>query len=182
MSYQNLIEGQIMSDIGDVLNGITTRKIGLPLELGAASDPALYGNSGICPTYNFSAIGKEAYSKLVLCDRLARDVNATIEIVGAPLTSESSKEVSFDVEILALDPVAGTAINAAATGTVQIVDHAVPATANEITKLSATVTAATYFGDDVYQLGLLFTRVSATTDLTGGFIVSGASLTYEVNR
>lgn len=180
MTYTPILPTTAFSAAPDILNGITTRRQKLILDTGGSGGAASSGIAGSAQTWDFGT-GELLTANWPLPDRLDRAVNMTLELLGAPSTSVASKEWSFDIKIVAIDPVAGTLIDGT-TATVQIVDATAVATAFESQQLTVSLAAATFLGSDVDALGILITRVAASNDHTGEFRLIDASIQYAIER
>ncbi len=180
-TYELLTAAHKWSEIAAVLNGITTRRDRLSLYGGSTLNPPTLASSNIAPTWDF-ANGDEVFITWPIPDRIDRAVNCTLDVIGAPATTEASKQISLTIPTLSIDPVAGTLVTAAATGTLALTDQAVSSTAETIEHFTITVDAATYLGADVEALSLNLSRVAATTDLAGAWRLVGLFMQYTIER
>ncbi len=180
MTYFVLLPTTTDSELPGALNGVTTRRQKLVFDTGSSGSTAADGITGSIQAWSF-ATGELLFANWPLPDRLDRAVNMTLQLIGAPATSEGSKEVSFDVKILSIDDTAGTLIDGT-TATVQIVDESVSATAFTAAEITATLTAATFLGSAVDTLGIRITRVAASADLAGEWRLVSAVIQYTIER
>lgn len=180
MTYTPLTATTKFSELPEALNGVTTRNQVLVYDtasvVGAAPDDLV----GDIHVRAFDT-GDVLYFNWPIPDRIDRSVNMTLKLLGAPATSEASKEVSFDIKIVALDSTAGTLINGT-TATIQIIDQAVSATAHTVEEFTATIAAATFLGADIDALAIEITRPAASNDLAGNWNMVTASLQFTIER
>ena len=180
MTYTLILPGTTLTEGKDLLNGITTRNFHLAYDtanlIGAASNDLV----GDIHVRGFDT-GEVLYFNFPIPDRIDRAVDMTLKLLGAPATSEASKEVSFDVKIVALDSTAGTLINGT-TATVQLVDQSVSATAHTVEEFTLTIAAATFLGANVDALGIEITRPAASNDLAGNWNMVAASMQITIDR
>lgn len=181
MTYTTLVSTTKLSELAGILNGVTTRRSNLILDLASSGSPAARNSAGRTPTWDFT-VSDIAFAIWPIPSRIDRAVDMTLRLWGAPATSEASRQISMDVEILSLDSVAATLLGAAATGTLQLVDQAVDGTALTLEEFSLTVAAATYLGSNVDTLAIRFLRQAATTDLVGDWRLAAAALDWTIER
>lgn len=179
MTYTALTASTKLSELAGILNGITTRRT--PLQLTGSSTTGI-----VTKTVGYAhgmVIAELIRTGWQIPSRIDRAVNATLRLWGAPATSEASVEISMDVALLSLDPTAGTLLNAAATGTLQLVDQAVSGTLGTLEEFSLTIAAATFFTDpDIDRIAIEIERVSATTDLVGEWELVAAAIDWTIER
>ncbi len=179
MTYDTLTATTKLSELAAILNGVTTRRTDLQL---TGSETAGIVTKTVGYAHGM-AIAELIRTGWLLPPRLDRAVDATLHLWGAPATSEASVQISMDVALLSLDPTAGTLINAAATGTLQLVDQAVSGTLGTLEEFTLAIAAATYFTDpDVDRLAIEIERVTATTDLVGEWELVAAAIEWTIER
>lgn len=184
MPYTTINPTDTLSATRSVLNGVTTRTVTLDhirrCDTGAGTAPVLV-EDGIALIEEY-ALNDWTYSLVRLPPEIDRSVNATLTLDLVTRGAESAKTASFDIAILSMNSVGNTAIGAT-TGTVQIVNVAIPTTDDVVYKASVSVPTATYFtATTIEALSLRVKRVTASADPTAAVGVMGVSLTYGVVR
>lgn len=179
MTYVTLTASTKLSELAAILNGITTRRTDLQLTGSTTAGV-------ITKTVGFAigmATGELIRTGFQIPSRIDRAVNATLRVWGAPAASESSRQISLDVALLSLDPTAGTLIDAAATGTLQLVDQTVSSTLGTLEEFSLAIAAATFFTDpDIDRIAIEIERVAATTDLSSEWELVAAAIDWTIER
>lgn len=178
MTYPPLTATTKISELPAALNGVTTRNQALVFDTDTATATSALVTD--VQVWKFST-NDIAYANWPIPDRIDRAVDMTLKILGAPNSTEFSKQISLDIKILSIDPTAGTVISGT-TGTAQIIDQSVVAIAARAEEFTVSLPAATYLGDDVTALGIEITRVAASTDLFGDWNVVSAEIQFTIER
>lgn len=180
MTYTVLTPTTTFSELVAALNGIKTRTEVLVYDtanLVTAAANTLIGNIHV---RSFDQ-NEFLFFNWPIPDRIDRSVDMTFKLLGAPATTEASKQVSFDIKVVALDSTAGTLINGT-TATVQIVDQAVSGTIHTVEEFTATLAAATFLGANIDALAIELKRPPASSDLIGDWNMVTASIQYTIER
>ena len=127
------------------------------------------------------ADGEECYAFFRFPDELSTDDDITVTVTLASTASESAKNTSWDLAVIAYDS-AATDLDATLTGTEQVVDATYPeTTADETFEITFTLDAATYLTQEglILRLG----RVTATADPSAADVaLVDFSLSWGVQR
>jgi len=184
MPYTNLAATDRISDTRAVLNGVSTRTDTLDFvrhcDSAAGTAPVLV-EDGLALIEEF-ALSDRVYCLWRIPPEIDRTVNATLTLDLCTRGAEASKNCSFDLAILSMNSSGNTAIGAA-TGTVQIVNSALPTSNDVIWKATVSVPVATYFTSATIEaLSIRITRVAAAADPTAAVGVMGVAITFGVVR
>lgn len=120
-------------------------------------------------------VGDELYFQLHIPPNIDRSVDAGIRVRCFTQGVEASKNVSFDI---ALCVVTNGGNISATTGTIQLVDQAIPATNLTDFAMDIVVPFATYLYAGVLELHFRVTRVAASLDPTAEVAVHSVIFSY----
>lgn len=180
MAYTTLTASTLVSEIPDILNGVTSRAVPCSLLTGPTSPATL--NTAFVAAWAFDL--SDTLSVTVPIPPRA-DITAapSLQIALMPLTTESSKEAALtfasDTVTASANPIAGTGAQSAASG-----DIALGATAGTLQIVTIPLSTAVYASATAGQIVGVLTRtaISGGTELTGQVGVVGAALVHTINR
>ena len=109
MTYTQITASTLVSDLPDIINGVTTRAERLDLLTGVATSASL--NTATHAAWSF-ALNENLSVRGALPTRADTSVAPVLQLALMPLTSESNKEVAFefvsDTVTASNEPVANT--------------------------------------------------------------------------
>lgn len=142
---------------------------------GTKTTTAIRGDTGLVEIFG---VGDELYLHWVPPDHLDITVNPILIFASAPEGSEAGgKLVSWEVKITKMEP---ATLLTAVSGTVNIVDAAVPTTQFENNAATVALTAATYLSAIMGALHIRLKRVASSNDPVGNIAIHHAAISYGI--
>lgn len=180
MTYTSITSSTLVSDLPDILNGVTTRTAQCHLLTGPATAATL--STAFVAAWAFDLNDKTSCT-ITIPPRVDTAVAPSLQLALMPLTSETGKEAaikfSSDTVTSSNNPVAGTGAQSATSA-----DIVLGTTAGTVQLVTIPLSV------DVYQtatsgqiVGILErTAIADGTELTGQVGVIGAALVYTIER
>lgn len=136
---------------------------------------AVRGDTGLVEIFG---VGDELYLHWVPPEHLAILVDPRIILASAPEGTEGAgKLVSWEVKITKMEP---ATLLTAVSGTVNIVDAAVPTTQFQNNNVTAVLAAATYLSAVMGALHIRLKRVASSNDPAANIAIHHAAISYGI--
>lgn len=179
--YEQLGSTDRISDSREDLNGVTTRIEQLRATLTGGTPSAQTLDSPVF-AQAFTIGDDMLYRAWMFPTRLDRTVDLILRFPCHSRGAGTTDELSLDLALFVFDPTSAHLVTASATGTVQVVDQAVPDTAFEYFEFTAALTAATYMPANATGLILNIERVAATNDHPSDISIQDPTIEYAIVR